>query len=98
ASGGDVLASYYVGRNTLWLIAKNMPRSLLLRNARSIVAGQLRTAFDALRSWRGAAARARLAGLLAGLLGLPAQLHKRRTLQPRRRLDDDALAALLVTD
>ena len=98
ASGGDVLASYYVGRNTLWLIAKNMPRSLLLRNARLIVAGQLRTVFDALRSWRGAAARARLAGLLAGLLGLPGQLHKRRTLQPRRRLDDDALAALLVND
>jgi hypothetical protein len=25
-AGGDVLASYYVGRNTIWLIAKNMPR------------------------------------------------------------------------
>ncbi len=41
ASGGDVLASYYVGRNTIWLIAKNMPRSLLRRNALAIVQGQL---------------------------------------------------------
>ena len=27
ASGGDTLASYYVGRNTIWLLAKNLPRA-----------------------------------------------------------------------
>ena len=32
ASGGDTLASYYVGRNTIWLLAKNLPRRLLLRH------------------------------------------------------------------
>jgi GT2 family glycosyltransferase len=96
ASSGDVLASYYVGRNTIWLIAKNMPRSLLLRNAFAILQGQLIVALAALRNWRGAAARARLRGQLAGLLGLPQQLQKRRTIQPRRQIEDDELARLLI--
>ena len=94
-SGGDTLASYYVGRNTIWLIAKNMPRALLLRNAPQIVGSQLRIALDALRNWRGDAAQARLRGQWAGLLGLPQQLAKRRVIQPRRQLDDSALAKLL---
>ncbi len=94
-SGGDTLASYYVGRNTIWLIAKNMPRSLLLRNAPQIIASQLRVALDALRSWRGEAAQARLRGQWAGLLGLPQQLAKRRVIQPRRQIDDSELAKLL---
>ena len=96
ASGGDVLANYYVGRNTIWLIAKNMPRSLLRRNALAIVRGQLVVTFAALRNWRGEAARARLRGQLAGLLGLPQQLQKRRAIQPRRQIEDTELAKLLV--
>lgn len=97
ASGGALLASYYVGRNTLWLIAKNMPRTLLRRNAFAIVAGQLAVTLDALRNWRGAAARARLRGQVDGLLGLPRQLQKRRAIQPRRQIEDDELASLLTT-
>jgi GT2 family glycosyltransferase len=96
ASGGDTLASYYVGRNTIWLIAKNMPRALLLRNAPQIAAGQLRIAWDALRNWRGAAAQARLRGQWAGLLGLRAQLVKRHVIQPRRQMEDGELSKLLV--
>lgn len=96
ASGGDTLASYYVGRNTLWVIAKNMPRGLLLRNWGAIAGAQLRIAADALANWRGEAARARLAGQLAGLLGLPRQLAKRRVIQPRRQREDQELARLLV--
>jgi GT2 family glycosyltransferase len=95
ASGGDTLASYYVGRNTIWLIAKNMPRSLLLRNAPQIAGSQLRIAFDALRNWRGEAAQARLRGQLAGLLGLRRQLVKRHVIQPRRQIEDQELAKLL---
>jgi GT2 family glycosyltransferase len=95
-SGGDTLASYYVGRNTIWLIAKNMPRSLLLRNAPQIASSQLRIALAALRNWRGDAARARLRGQWAGLCGLPQQLAKRRMIQPRRQLEDDKLAKLLA--
>jgi GT2 family glycosyltransferase len=98
ASGGDVLASYYVGRNTIWLIAKNMPRSLLLRHAGAIIQGQLTVALAALRNWRGAAARARLRGQLAGLLGLPRQLQKRRVIQPRRQIEDQELARLMTAD
>lgn len=96
SSGGDTLASYYVGRNTIWLIAKNMPRSLLVRNALPIAAGQLSVALDALRNWRGAAAQARLRGQLAGLLGLRRQLAKRHVIQPRRQIEDSQLQKLLA--
>jgi GT2 family glycosyltransferase len=94
-SGGDTLASYYVGRNTIWLIAKNMPRALLLRNAPQILGSQVRIAWNALLNWRGEAAQARLRGQWAGLRGLPQQLVKRRVIQPRRQVEDSELAKLL---
>ncbi len=97
ATAGGTLASYYVGRNTVWLIAKNMPRKLLIRLLPRVAASQARIALDALRSWRGAEARARLRGQIAGLRGLGRMLRKRRVIQPRRQLDDDELAALLAT-
>lgn len=93
ATGGGALASYYVGRNTIWLIAKNMPRILLRRYWWQIVGAQVSIAVDALRNWRGEAARARLRGQVAGLLGLPTALRKRRTIQPRRIVDDFVLAS-----
>lgn len=96
SSGGDDLSSYYVGRNTLWLIAKNMPTALLLRHLPEIVTAQLRIAADALRHWRGTAARARLRGQLAGLLGLPAQLRKRQLIQRQRMLEDIELERRLT--
>ena len=92
ATGGGVLASYYVGRNTIWLIAKNMPLHLLVRHGFSILLGQLRITLDGLRHWRGAAAQARLRGQLAGLVGLATPLRKRRLIQPRRILDYSELA------
>ncbi len=96
ASGGDTLASYYVGRNTIWLIAKNMPRSLLLRNAGHILGSQLRIALDALRNSRGEAAQARLRGQWDGLRGLPQQLAKRLAIQPRRQIEDRDLDKLFT--
>jgi GT2 family glycosyltransferase len=92
ATGGGELASYFVGRNTIWLIAKNMPRTLLWRNLPRILVAQFGIALDALRNWRGAAARARLRGQVAGLIGLPGVLRKRATIQPRRIVDDLELA------
>lgn len=77
ATGGGVLASYYTGRNTLWVIARNWPGALLRRHWRAIVAAQLRIAWEAMRAWRGEAARARLRGQLAGLLGLPRAWRQR---------------------
>ncbi len=96
ASGGDTLSSYYVGRNTIWMIVKNMPLSLLVRNFDLIARAQLKISLDALKQIQGAAARARLRGQLAGLLGLPAQLAKRRTIQPRRQVEDHVLKEMLV--
>jgi GT2 family glycosyltransferase len=97
ATGGGVLASYYVGRNTIWNIAKNMPRDLLLRNLPKICAGQLAVTWDALRHIRGAAARARLRGQMAGILGLPRQLQKRQVIQGRRQVESTELARRLIS-
>ena len=96
ATGGGATASFYTGRNTIWLIAKNMPASLLARNGAKIVSAQLGIAIDALRHWRGEAARARLRGQAAGLLGLSAQLRKRRVVQSRRRVGDEAAGRWLA--
>lgn len=93
ATGGGVLASYYTGRNTLWVIARNWPGLLLRRHWQAIVRAQLRIAWDALRAWRGEAARARLRGQLAGLLGLPRAWRQRQTGQ---RVTNDYLESLLV--
>lgn len=95
ATSGGTLASYYVGRNTIWLIVKNMPRGLLARNLPVIARRQMQIAWDALRNWRGEAARARLRGQVAGLLGLRSALAQRRVIQPRRVRDDRLLAARL---
>ena len=98
ATGGGVMASYYVGRNTIWTIAKNMPTTLLLRNLPSILLAQVEIAVTALANIQGAAARARLRGQLAGLLGLPAQLRKRQLIQARRQMDDETFALRLSHD
>ncbi len=96
ATGGGVLASYYVGRNTLLVLAKDMPAPLLRRHWGAIVRAQLRIAGEALRHWRGAAARARLRGQLAGLLLLPAWWPARRKVQAGRTVSLEELAGRLV--
>lgn len=95
ATGGGELASYFVGRNTIWMIAKNMPRTLLWRNLPRILWAQLAVTVSALQHIRGKAAQARVRGQLAGVLGLPNILRKRATIQPRRILDDFELARKL---
>ena len=96
ATGGDVTGSYYDGRNFLYLIWKNYPTSLLRQNWRRILAAQLNISKEALRHWRGAAARARLRGQLTGLFGFFRMLPKRRRIQANRRIDDDTLTARLT--
>ena len=83
ATGGGVLSSYYTGRNTLWVIAANWPPALLRRHWRALVGAQVRIALDALRYWRGAAARARLRGQLAGVLGWPRARRRYHALDTR---------------
>jgi GT2 family glycosyltransferase len=95
ATGGGTTSSYYDGRNFLYLLWKNYPTSLLRRHWRRVLGGQLRITRDGLRAWRGAAARARLRGQLAGLLGWPRMWGKRRRIMSERRITDEELTALL---
>lgn len=96
ATGGGVTASFYDGRNFLYVIAKNYPGSLLRRYWPQIVKAQLRLALESLRAWRGAAARARLRGQIAGLLALPRLLRKRREVQRLRCVSDEYLLSVLT--
>ncbi len=95
ASGGGVTASYLTGRNTIYVIAKNIPGPLLRKYWSAILAAQLRIASDALRAWRGPAARARLRGQLAGFLTWPRMLGRRRAIQRSRRVSIEQLEGLL---
>jgi GT2 family glycosyltransferase len=96
ATGGGVIASFYTGRNTLFILAKNLPGSIFRRHWPAIIGAQLKIAADALRAWRGEAARARLRGQLAGLWGLPRWLAKRKLVQQKKRVDDTYLESLLT--
>lgn len=96
ATGGSVTGSYYDGRNFLYLIWKNYPGPLLRHNWRLILSAQLAITREALRAWRGEAARARLRGQLAGLRGLPRMWPKRRAIQKGRRLSLGELMARLT--
>jgi GT2 family glycosyltransferase len=98
ATGGGALASFYTGRNTLWVIVKDMPGPLMRRNLGRIFRAQWRISWDALKAWRGAAARARLRGQLAGLLGLPRVLAWRRATQSTRIASIRTIDAMLVRD
>jgi hypothetical protein len=95
ATGGGVTASFHDGRNFIYLIAKDYPTSLLKKYWPRVVRAQLRLAWEALRAWRGEAARARLRGQLAGLWGLPRMLRKRRAVQHTRRVSDEYLESIL---
>ncbi len=96
ATGGGKTASFYDGRNGIWLIAKNMPSPLLRKYWRRIAGRQTRLFWEALLAWRGEAARARLRGMAAGLLSLRGALAKRREIQSMRRVDDAYIDSLLT--
>ncbi len=98
ASGGGVTASFHDGRNFIWLVAKNMPASLWRKHWARILGAQWRITWQAVRHWRGAAARARLRGQLAGLLTLPRALAKRRAIFAKQRRSDAELERLLTVD
>lgn len=95
ATGGGVTASYYDGRNLLFILVKNVPSSLWRKHGFAIARAQARLAWQALRAWRGAAARARLRGMAAGILGIPRMYRKRRHIQQQRRVSLEYLESIL---
>jgi GT2 family glycosyltransferase len=95
ATGGGVLASFYNGRNLIRLLAKDLPTSLVTRMLPDILRYQARRAVQAMRAWRGSAARATLRGQLSGMVGLPRHLADRPPIQRRRRISDASLYAML---
>jgi len=96
ATGGGTTASFYDGRNFIYLLVKDYPGDLWRVHWRAILRAQLRVTWEALRAWRGAAARARLRGQLAGLLGIPKMLRKRRAVQRSRTVDRAYLESILT--
>jgi GT2 family glycosyltransferase len=96
ATGKGTIRSFYVARNTIWMLAKNLPLELWQRHRREILAAQWQRLADALRAWRGSAARATIRGQLASLAGLPTMLRKRRAIQSTRRVDQAYIETLLT--
>ncbi len=95
ASGGGVTASYYAGRNILILLVKDVPTPIWRKYGGQILRRQAGIIWQALRAWRGAAARARLRGVWAGIVELPRTLRKRRVVQAQRTVSIDYLDSML---
>jgi GT2 family glycosyltransferase len=96
ATGGGKIASYYTGRNFIYVLAKDYPASLFRKHWPRVLRAQLRITWEALRAWRGEAARARIRGQLSGLWNLPRALRKRRAIQGSRVVSDAYLESLLI--
>jgi GT2 family glycosyltransferase len=95
ATGGGKTASFYDGRNFIAVIVKNYPSSLWKDYRGAIIRQQWRLFAEALRAWRGQAARARMRGMISGVLHLPQLLRKRRRIQATRKVDDAYLLSVL---
>jgi len=96
ATGGGPIASFHVARNTIWVLAKNVPSTVWRRHRREMLSAQWERFVEAARAWRGTAARATMRGQLAAVVGLPRFLGKRRQIQATRRVDDGYLESLLT--
>jgi GT2 family glycosyltransferase len=97
ATGGGTTASFYDGRNAIYLLIKDYPGDLWRCHWRAVLRRQLAVAGEALRAWRGPEARARLRGQLVGLLtGVPRMLPKRNAVQRSRTVDRAYLERILT--
>ena len=95
ATGGGVTASYYDGRNLFYVLFKNFPTPLWHKYRRQIIRRFMRDAMDALKAWRGEAARAHLRGMIAGIMGMARMRRKRRLIQEMRTASIEDLDAML---
>ena len=96
ATGGGITASYYDGRNLIYILIKDYPTALWRKYVGAILRAQLRQAWQAVRAWRGAAARARLRGMIVGMMRIPSLFAKRRVIQASRRVSIQAIEANLT--
>lgn len=96
ASGGGVTASFYDGRNRLWVLAKNYPVDLWRVHWREVLGGLWCIKWAALKAWRGKEARATLRGMLMGCWGLPRMWRKRREIQRHRKAERSYLERLMT--
>ncbi|MCB9456198.1 MAG: glycosyltransferase family 2 protein [Anaerolineaceae bacterium] len=96
ATGGGVTASYHDGRNLIFVLVKNYPTALWRKYGGQVLRAQFRLAWEALRAWRGAAARARLRGMMAGLWYTPRMWRKRREIQRWRKVSIEYVESLLA--
>ncbi len=96
ATGGGITASYHDGRNVIWLLIKNYPGALWRKHGLKVRRAQRGLAGGALRAGRGAAARARLRGMVAGLIGIPRMVRKRRSIQRSRRVSLAYLESIMT--
>jgi len=95
ATGGGVTASYYDGRNLIFVLVKNYPTALWRKYGSKVLRAQFKLALEAARAWRGAAARARLRGMWAGVWQIPRAWRKRRAIQAARTTPINELEAML---
>lgn len=96
ATGGGVTASFHDGRNSIWIVAKNLPSGLWRKYGWQITKRQAQIVWEALRAWRGEAARARLRGVLSGVMTLPNALSKRKQIQAMKIVTDDYIEHILT--
>ncbi len=96
ATGGGVTASFHDGRNSIWIVVKNLPRGLWRKYGWPIIKRQFGIAWEAIRAWRGEAARARLRGIINGLWTLPSALKKRQHIQAMKTVSDDYIDSILT--
>jgi GT2 family glycosyltransferase len=95
ATGAGPLASYFVGRNMILVLAKDMPGPIIGRHWVSIFFAQVRFAVHSILHFREPAARARLAGQAASLRYLPKFLTKRSLVQRSRKVRNNYLESIL---
>ncbi len=95
-TGGGELASYYCGRNFIWVLLKNAPGPLLRRHAPRMIWAQARLALQALWHAREPAARARLRGQWRALRELRTILGARAQVQRQRRVSAAYIESILA--
>jgi GT2 family glycosyltransferase len=95
ATGGGVTSSFYDGRNAIYVLIKDYPGPLWRKYRVHILRRQGALAWEAIRAWRGKAARAHLRGMLTGLIRIPWLLRKRRAVQQTRSVSIEYIESIL---